>query len=322
VRAVAIRQFGDQPQLIDLPTPSPGPDEVQVELRAASLNPMDLDLISGAMGKRLPFLQFAFPLIAGVDGAGTVSAVGDRVKDFVVGDRVFGQFWANPTRGGTFAESTVVPVSGTMGAITATPDALSDRDAAAAPTAGFTALGAVLAAEIGQGDQVLVVGATGGVGMFAVQFAAARGATVIATTSPDASDRLQQLGAADTIDYRSQPIDDILAPRYPRGIDAILDLRGDPSGISAIAGHVRDGGAIISIQFGVGDELQADSRRRCQNYVAGPERKLELLRQVGQLLTDGSATAVIDREVALHEVSALLAPSQTTHARGKTVVQI
>ncbi|WP_190823628.1 NADP-dependent oxidoreductase [Saccharopolyspora pogona] len=180
MRAIGIERFGDTPELKELPVPEPGSGQVQIAIDAAAINPLDMVVASGALAA---FGDFRFPLTLGMDGAGTVTAVGDGVTEFGVGDRVFGQFWSQPLQSGTFAEVSVVQAVPAFGALATIPDELPSHLAAALPTSGMTALGALDHMQVSEGGTLLVIGATGGVGTFAVQAAAARGIRVIATAS-------------------------------------------------------------------------------------------------------------------------------------------
>jgi NADPH:quinone reductase-like Zn-dependent oxidoreductase len=126
------------------------------------------------------------------------------------------------------------------------PDELDVMTAGALPLAGATALAVVEAVSPDDGDSVLIVGAGGGVGSFAVELAAKRGATIIATARGDDDTRLRLLGAAETIDFTSGDLGDVLRERYPNGVDALIDLATRGDGFAELAAHVRDGGRIAS----------------------------------------------------------------------------
>src|SRR5262249_28616188 len=144
------------------------------------------------------FMEYDFPVIPGRDFAGVVESVGAGVTSYAPGDEVLGWFTGPVLHDGTWAELTVVAESGF---VTRKPAALGFHEAAALPLAGMTAHGAVAAVSGGAGTTVLVVGAGGGVGSFAVQLAALTGASVIATARPGDESRLLALGAAETVDY-------------------------------------------------------------------------------------------------------------------------
>ena len=189
----------DQPAaLVDLPDPEvPAEGGVLIRARAASVNGFD---VFEANGYLVPMMPHDFPVIVGRDVAGVVEAVGPGTTDVAIGDRVMGFIPSTPPlHRGTWSE--LVP-AGPDVVITPMPAGLSFEVAAAIPLAGATALNSVDAAKVVAGDVVLVVGATGGVGSIAVQLAAQRGATVIATAKAgDETAFVRSLGAIETIDY-------------------------------------------------------------------------------------------------------------------------
>jgi NADPH:quinone reductase-like Zn-dependent oxidoreductase len=322
MRAVGIERFGDTPQLREVPEPEPGPGQLRVAVEAAATNPLDLAIASGALAEAG---AYRFPLTLGMDGAGTVTAVGAGVTGFRVGERVFGQFWSSPFQFGTFADVCVVQEAPALGALAAVPDELPSRPAAALPTAAMTALGVIEQAQLPAGGTLVVIGATGGVGTFAVQAAAARGLRVIATASTASggrADRLRELGADTVLADGEQPLDQALRDLAPGGVDAVLDAVGDRALAGSAAGAVRDGGALISIAFGLDERAQADQRIRAANYRL--DRKPELLAQVAHLAAAGTLRPVIGAEVPLEDVPRALigAVPSTGGLRGKVVVQM
>ncbi|MFD0654645.1 alcohol dehydrogenase catalytic domain-containing protein [Streptomyces malaysiensis subsp. malaysiensis] len=140
MRAIGIERFGDTPELRELPVPEPAWGQVQVAIEAAAINPLDMAIASGSLRT---LGEYRFPLTLGMDGAGTVTAIGGGITEYRVGDRVFGQFWSQPLEFGTFAEVCVVQEAPAFGALAAIPDDIPSQVAAALPTSGMTALGAI-----------------------------------------------------------------------------------------------------------------------------------------------------------------------------------
>jgi NADPH:quinone reductase-like Zn-dependent oxidoreductase len=315
MRAIGIEEYGQAPAMLELPEPIPGPGEIVVTLRAASLNPLDRAVAAGHLAAQFPA---AFPLVLGFDGAGEVAALGEGAGRFAVGDPVFGQFWSAPIGRGTFADRVAIAERGDSGSLMALPDGISPEVAAAIPTAGQTAYGVIEELAPAAGESLLVVGATGGVGSLAVQLAALRGAHVIATARADAAAWIEDLGAAETIDHGAGPLADLLAAVHPAGVGALLDLTGDQAGVAALVPHVKDGGRIRSIGFGVGEELRADTRVAADNYMNVD--KPSLLAGIAEEIRVGNVRVAIQREIGLAEVPAALAARGG--ARGKTLVQI
>src|SRR5918992_3444772 len=180
MRAFVMQGFEGQPSVAEVPAPEPGPGEVLVRVHASSVNGIDL-AIAGGMLRGM--MEYRFPLVLGKDFAGTVEAPGPGVSRFAAGDPVFGVV-SNPTCLDTraFAEFVAVP----EGTYVSRPDGLGVAQAGALGLAGTAALQAVEAVAPTAWETVLVSGATGGVGAYAVQLAAAPGATVIATARPGA----------------------------------------------------------------------------------------------------------------------------------------
>jgi NADPH:quinone reductase-like Zn-dependent oxidoreductase len=316
MRAVAVPGFGSAPELIELPRPGPGPGELLVRLAAAGVNPMDWKIAGGELDGRMPH---TFPLVVGVDGAGTVETVGEGVTRFAPGDAVYGQFFRSPLGTGTYAGYVVAPEEMETGAVHRIPEGVTESLAAAAPTAGMTALGVVSEVGATEGQTVLIVGATGGVGSFATQLAAARGARVIATSRPDADAWIRGLGAAETVDYAEAPIGEQVRAACPGGVDVLLDL---VSGVPTFAEHaalVREGGSAASIVFAADPDALRARGIRGSNYLV--QGKAELLRRLTAEIEAGRLRIPVESEVPLDGAIAALARSRAGGARGKTVIR-
>src|SRR5271155_2468622 len=196
MKALVANDYGPPSQLTvtEVPDPDPGPGEVLIAGEAAALNPFDVKLVTGAPRA---FRSIQLPYIPGMDGAGTIAAVGAEVTRFAGGEEVFGFFGQTP---GTIAEYALI-ADGPY--LAARPGELDAVRAAAIPEAGLTAISLMRAAHVRAGSSVLVIGATGGIGMFVVQLAARDGALVLATAIPADGDYVRGLGATETIDYKS-----------------------------------------------------------------------------------------------------------------------
>ncbi|MGW6443679.1 NADP-dependent oxidoreductase [Lentzea sp. NPDC055074] len=180
---MAAADFGAELALVEIPRPAPEPGQLLVRLLAASVNPFDRKVVNGMLRGSAPH---RFPLVPGTDGAGEVEGSGERI---------FGTFFHRPVGGGTYAEYVTVPAENALAPI---PEGLDPAVAAALPTAGMTAL--QLVESLGTAQSVLVVGATGGVGSFAVQIARAAGKRVIPIGRGDSlveADALIDLVSAD-----------------------------------------------------------------------------------------------------------------------------
>ncbi|WP_214326401.1 NADP-dependent oxidoreductase [Nonomuraea sediminis] len=244
MRAVAFDDFGSSPALTELTVPEPGPEEVLVKVSASSVNGFDLGVLGGFLKGAY---EYEFPVTLGKDFAGVVAGVGSEVTGFAPGDEVFGVV-ARPTLGqGGFADYLAVPAAYGIAKI---PAGLDLTRAGALGLSGTASLNAVDAVAPAAGETVLVSGATGGVGSFAVQFLVARGVTVIATGRPGAeAEFVTGLGAQHVVDHTD--LEAQVRAIAPAGVDAALHLAGDGA---AVAGLVAPGGRFTSTIHFVPDE--------------------------------------------------------------------
>ncbi|MFH8404734.1 NADP-dependent oxidoreductase [Streptomyces sp. NPDC018019] len=311
MKAVAVTAFGEQPRLLDLPEPQPGPGEVLVRMSAAGVNPVDWKIADGLFKDTAPH---SFPLVLGSDGAGEVVAVGTGVRRLSPGDAVFGQFQRPERGGGSYAEYAVADERAVAGAARSVTYATS----AAVPTAGTTAYNLVEETRIGEGKRVLIVGGTGGVGIFATQLAAGRGAEVIATARDGLADLLHGLGAAETVDHTLGPVADQVLAAHPDGVDVLLDLVNGPDAFGETTRTVRDGGTAVSTVGAADADVLTEHNLRGFNFSNRPSPQLlEIL--AGQL-DAGRLTVIVGSEVTLEEAPEALEASRTGHTQGKTVI--
>ncbi|MEV0233173.1 zinc-binding dehydrogenase [Nonomuraea sp. NPDC050786] len=220
MRAARIHEYGGEIRHDRIPTPRPGPGEVLIEVAATSFNPSEIGLRAGLLRD---VLRVELPHTLGSDVSGTVVETGRGVTDLVAGDRVFGLV------GSVAAEYAAVPAS----VLARAPESVPLAHAAAVPVAGLTAWQAVHEhARVTRGQRVLINGAGGGVGMFAVQLAKLAGATVFATASPRSAAAVKRYGADEVIDYTTTPL--------PGSMDVLLNLAALPAkDAAALAGLGR-----------------------------------------------------------------------------------
>jgi NADPH:quinone reductase-like Zn-dependent oxidoreductase len=318
MKALVYRRYGGPEvlELADLPQPRPREREVLVRVRAASINAADRVLLRGK-----PFLVrlgVGFPRprhsTLGFDVAGRVEAVGDAVTQFRAGDEVFGA-----SKFGAFAELVCVDEE----TLVTKPAGVSFEAAAASPTAGYTALQGLRTGRLAAGQQVLVDGASGGVGTFAVQIAAAYGADVTAVCSTRNVEIARTLGASRVIDYRredftsdGQRYDLVLAANAYRPLSDYKRVLA-PNGSYVMTGG---GGVQILQAMLLGAFISMTSRRRVANLMAVARKKdLVVLRD---LLESGKIRPIIDRTVALRDVPDAIRYLEQEHARGKIVVTL
>jgi len=320
VQAMLYRRYGG-PEVLRLETvaePAPGPDDVQVQVHAASLNAADayllkgepalLRLSSGLRGPKRPIL--------GADIAGTVVAIGSRVTQFQPGDAVYGDL--SGFGFGGFAEYVCAPER----ALALKPERLSFEQAAAVPLAGVTALQALRAGgPVTAGQQVLVHGASGGVGTFAVQLARSFGATVTAVCSTRKVELARSLGADHVVDYTQEDF-----TQSDRRYDLILVVNGNrpltayrralrPGGCCVVAG-----GAIPQILTAtlLGPALSLAWGVSVRNVLAQPSQTD--LTFLSGLLEAGEVVPVVDRCFPLRELPEALRYRAAGRASGKVVI--
>jgi NADPH:quinone reductase len=227
MKAIAITDFGSAVSLVEIPAPEPAEGEILVRVASSSINGFDLSV---ARGRLEGMMEHRFPVVLGKDFAGTVEAVGPGVDGFAEGDTVFGVVMKPELGDGCFGERVASPAAFAA----RVPDGLDAATAGALGLAGTAAHDAVEAVEPQHGETVLVSGATGGVGIIAVQLLKARGAHVIATASTDDEIAfVRDHGAEDVVDYRGD-VTAAVREKHPRGVDAVLHFAGDGAALAAL----------------------------------------------------------------------------------------
>lgn len=237
MKAVRFHQYGDPDVLRyeDVEQPVPGAGQVRVRVAATSFNPVDANIRAGFMQGPIPV---TLPHSPGIDVAGTVDALGEGVTGIQVGDQVIGFLpMAGP---GAAAEYVLAPVE----ALTPAPKSVALSDAAALPLVGLTAWQALFEhAKLTAGQRVLVNGAGGAVGGYAVQLAQQAGAFVIATAGPRSSRRVTAAGADEVIDHTTADV----AAAVSQPVDVVLNLAPvEPAQLDALLGLVRPGGVLVN----------------------------------------------------------------------------
>lgn len=311
MKAVAVNQFKSTPQVVELPEPPVKDGTLRIRLAAAGLNPFDWKLVDGILENHMPHV---FPLILGVDGAGVVDAVGAGVDRFKPGDRVYGQMLHNPVGEGSYAEFVTVPDTA---AIALAPHSIGLTDAAALPTAGMTAIQLLERSGLAEGQKLLLIGATGGVGSFLTQVAADRGIRVIATVSDDAAaERMKKLGAAETINYTNAPVEE----QFSGGADALIDLISDKVRFEKLLDLVKKGGHVSTTQFVADkDHIHTLGLKGGNFETKGTPASLDALRE---LVDNGRLTVPVDRRVPLDQAPQAIADSRSAKSKGKTILVI
>jgi len=310
MKAIVIEEYGGKEQLKEkeIERPAISKDQVLLEVHATSINQIDWKLREGYLKERLPF---EFPIILGWDAAGIIAEVGEAVRDFKVGERVF----ARPatTRQGTYAE--FVPVEENL--LARMPENMTFEEAAAIPLAGLTAWQALVdVAKIKEGDRVLVHAGAGGVGNFAIQIAKSFGAYVATTASKENEEFVKLLGADLVIDYKTEQFEDVVSD-----YDIVLDALGGDV-LEKSYQVLKKGGHLVSIAGMPSEEDAATYGVEASSYWLEPQG--EQLQQLAELYEKGQLKPVIGEvfelsEQGLQDAHAL---SETHHAKGKIVIRV
>jgi len=237
MKALAIERRDAAPAVIDVADPSAADGEVLIRVEAASVNGFDLAIAAGRVWDSMPA---DFPVVLGRDYAGTVAVVGAGVEDLAVGQRVAGIVTGPRLGPGSIGELYVAPAA----KVTVRSGSVDAVDAAAVGLAGVTAATAIDALELAPDDVLLVSGATGGVGSFAIQLAVAGGVRVVATAATgEASEFVSSLGAHDVVDFTGDLAAAVRAVA-PDGVTAVLHAAGD---VPTLAGLLTPGGRLVSL---------------------------------------------------------------------------
>lgn len=283
-----------------------------MRVTVAGVNPFDWKQREERV-RRLPF-------IAGQDFAGIVSQVGAAVRDYRSGDRVVGIAREH----GSYAEYTVVPENDQKQPIAKIPDAVSDADAAALPTAGITAFGSVEALRVRAGTTLLICGATGGVGGYAVQIARDRGATVIGSGRASSEGEARALGVDDFVAYDREIVAKAVKERYSGGVDAILDLVDDGNAVKAIASLLAGDGTIVSTIGSLDSKWCRDRGIRGINIEMSdmPQSSHAGLQELLEMVEQDRMRVTIAGECPLAEAESALEKSKRGQIRGKILVTV
>jgi len=298
----------DRIAITDLPVPTAGLGQVLVKVEAAALNPLDLALITGALKDVYPLEH---PLTVGMDAAGTVEAVGEDVTAYRPGDRVL----AFVGRAGSIAEYTVATVGPLL---TRRPENLDATRAAALPESGLTATCLLHTVGLGVGQSVLIVGATGGIGLYAVQLAHALGARVIATATAEDAEYVRSLGAEETIDYQAHDVVQETLRLRPDGVDVVVDLVNRGEDLTVTARAARPGGRLVSPLLGPAELGRDVTAVYIGNFTAQPGD----LENLAARAADGSLRVEIGAAYPFAEADRAVADFAGKHIRGKVVVTI
>ena len=328
MKAIVQKRYGAPERVLelqDIDVPPVGEDEVLIRVRATSVNTPDWITVTGVpYVLRLRFgLRGPHTPVRGTDVAGVVEAVGKNVSGLGPGDEVFGSSWADTlATPGTFAELAVASAS----QLIEKPAGLSFEEAGASVMSGLTALIAMREASVGNGTRILINGASGGVGTFAVQIAKARGAEVTAVCSTRNVELVRSLGADHVVDYR---LEDFTRGerRYDVVLDNVMNHRPSvtarvlsPSGTFLPNSVGNAGGLFAGLLRMAGAAVMGKGSTNVQFVACTVDR--ENLEALAALLESGAVKVVIDRVYPLGETANAVAHMLGHHARGKVVIAV
>ncbi len=308
MQAIRVHQYGGPEQLVleHVVRPEPQANEVLVRVQTAGVLPIEWKVRQGLFQR---FQPASFPYIPGSAFSGVVEETGPGVVGFEPGQAVFGR-----SNGGTYAEYAVASVD----TIATEPEALSFEEAAAisgGATVAWTAL--FENAALHEGQRVLIIGAAGGVGSFAVQFAHWEGAYVIGTTSTANLEFVRSLGAETVVDYTITPFEQVI-----QDVDIVLDTIGGET-MQRAMNVIKPGGILVSLlEQPPEDQAREHGIRAMRNTVTQPYPSSDLLRTIAELIVSGHIRVTLMQAFPLREAASAHELSQRGHGRGRIVLDI
>lgn len=328
MKAAVIEQYGNADVVqvkSDLPKPVPAANQVLVQIKAAGINPLDWRIRNGELRA---FISSRFPMILGHDGAGIVVDKGHEVSGFEVGDHVFGLFDANskPSRRGFARPGTCAEYAITReDTLASIPKGVDFIEAAGTPLAALTAYQALRdKAGVSSGQHILINGASGGVGSFAVQLAKLMGAHVTAVCGPDNVARVKALGANNIINYKELDITAI-----PQQFDIIYDVVANQSASKVrqqlnpehgiYVSNVATGSTILS---SIANVFLSPFGVKQHNLHAWVTSSGKDLLDIARFIETGQLKTPVDQVFPLDEIRQAHRLSESHHAKGKIVISV
>jgi NADPH:quinone reductase-like Zn-dependent oxidoreductase len=284
-----------------------------IRVRCAGVNPIDYKLLEKLTAKS------TYPFVMGIDFAGVIEGVPAGERDFRPGDRIFGMARTH----GSYAEYTAIAPGVKTEPLARIPDSVTDEQAAALPIAGITALRSLDLLSATASQWLVVMGATGGVGGYAVQMARARGVRVIATVRGDVEEA-RCLGADEVYNTETVEVVDALRAAHPDGVDAVLDLVNGSNAIRRDAELLKPGGSLVSTLYAADERWFAERRITAHNIASNsnPLSSPQGLKEVARMLADGKITARIGSRFELDKADQMLEKLRHGGLRGKTVIRL
>ena len=302
MKAIRAHDYGSPESLVleQTPRPEPKADEVLIRVRAAGVNPADWKYLSGAYKQ---FMPLQFPLTPGMEGSGTIEAVGANVTSFKKGDEVYGIITGGYAEFALAKANDIQPKSAN----------LTFEAAASIPVGALTAWGAVETAKVKNGQHVLVHGAVGGVGAYVVQLARWKGAYVTGTASTGNIEFARSLGAENVIDYSAVRFETVV-----HDMDVVIDtVGGELSGRSFQV--LRPGGVFVTVAGRLAED--AGKAQKITALSAG-RASPENLKQISELIEAKQLKPVTGAVFPLADARQALEMSQTGHGRGRIILHV
>ena len=311
MKAVRFHAYGDPDVLRyeDAEQPVPGAGEVRIRVAATAFNPVDANIRAGFMQGPIPV---TLPHTPGYDVSGTVDALGEGVDSVAVGDAVVG--FLPMVADGASAEYVVAPAE----TLTAAPTGIPLADAAALPSVGLTAWQALFElGELKAGQRVLINGAGGAVGGYAVQLAKQAGAHVIATASPRSRERVRTAGADELIDHTAAA----LTAAVSEPVDVLLNLAPiEPEAFTALVALVRSGGVVVNTTVWM--PAPTDEERGVRGVNVFVRSDAQQLARLVALVDSGELRVDVAERVPLEELPALHARAAAGDAAGGKIIVV
>lgn len=311
MKAAVFEEFGgsEKIEIAEVKVPELKEGEVLVKIYAAGVNPVDAVIVEGHYKNMMPH---DFPVIPGWDMAGVVEARGHGSRRFEVGDEVYAYARRPRIKWGTFAEYIVIPDS----YLSRKPASLSWEEAAGVPLAGLTAYQTVYGAgNLQRGQKILILGASGGVGSFAIQLAKERGAEITGVASAKNHQYMRDLGADHCIDYTKTNIGEAARKIHRDGVDVILDCTSGESLKQALKA-LKPTGKLVSI-LNKGEDLDSNIDF---NFVF-VEPDVYQLDDLSRLADQDKLQVELSKTYPLEESRAALEQIHTLHTTGKIVIK-
>jgi NADPH2:quinone reductase len=317
MRAIVLRRFGSKEVLEEreMVKPEPFPDEVQIKVAYAGVNPVDWKVREGYLVQRM---QHQLPIIPGWDVSGTIKKVGSNVTNLKPGDQVYTYAKKSVIQWGTYAEYVCFSAKDTA----KKPQNLSLAEAAAIPLSALTAWQALF--ENGtffEGQTILINGGSGGVGSFAIQMAKnAKAKRIYATASKEKADYVKSLGVDFPIDYKSQSFVEIIRRMEPNGLDFIFDAVGGRAYFDALHLLKHGGGQIISILEPSHPDISEKNHIKTGYVFVRPSG--HDLNEISQLIEEGKVKAPKIEILPLNQAATAQDLVQSGKVFGKIVLQV